>query len=120
MGTLGCMDTTLYSADGLLELAPEGKGTRPGVKKALIGHGARVVMMRFSAGQVLAEHTAAFPILVQCLTGTVDFVAGEQSVRLEPGAVANLDTRVPHEVRAVTDAVFQLVMLDPAAEPPST
>lgn len=111
------MDTTLHHVDGLLGLPPEGKGTRPGVKKALVGHGARVVMFRFAAGQVLAEHTAAFPILVQCLSGTVEFVAGEQSVTLSPGAVANLDTRVPHEVRAVTDAIFQLVMLDPAATP---
>lgn len=111
------MDTTLHHVDGLLDLPPEGAGTRPGVKKALVGHGARVVMFRFAAGQVLAEHTAAFPILVQCLSGTVEFVAGEQSVTLSPGAAANLDTRVPHEVRAVTDALFQLVMLDPAATP---
>lgn len=111
------MDETLYSAHGLLDLAPESEGERPGVKKALVGHGARVVMFRFAAGQVLAEHTAAFPILVQCLRGRVEFVAGEQSVVLEPGSVANLDTRVPHEVRAVTDAVFQLVMLDPRAAP---
>ena len=74
-------------------------------------------MFRFAAGQVLAEHTAAFPILVQCLSGTVEFAAGEQVVTLGPGAVANLDARVPHEVRGVTDAVFQLVMLDPAAAP---
>ena len=111
------MDTTLHHVDGLLDLPPTGRGTRPGVKRALVGHGARVVMFRFAAGQVLAEHTAAFPILVQCLSGTVEFVAGEQSVTLSPGAVANLDTRVPHEVRAVTDALFQLVMLDPAATP---
>lgn len=111
------MDPTLRHADGLLELAPVGEGSRPGVKRALVGHGARVVMFRFAAGQVLAEHTAAFPILVQCLSGRVEFVAGEQSVVLEPGVVANLDTRVPHEVRAVSDAVFQLVMLDPAAAP---
>lgn len=117
MTSLRDMDTTLYSADGLLELAPEGAGDRPGVKKALIGHGARVVMMRFAAGQVLAEHTAAFPILVQCLEGQIEFVAGEESVTLTPGAVANLDARVPHEVRGVTDAIFQLVMLDPAARP---
>ncbi|MGN7249065.1 cupin domain-containing protein [Janibacter anophelis] len=113
------MDTTLHSVDGLLELAPVSEGGRPGVKKALVGHGARVVMFRFAAGQVLAEHTAAFPILVQCLEGEVEFVTGEQSVTLTRGAVANLDARVPHEVRGVTDAVFQLVMLDPQAEPPS-
>ncbi|MGO1167330.1 MAG: cupin domain-containing protein [Janibacter sp.] len=111
------MDTTLYSADGLLDLAPASEGGRPGVKKALVGHGARVVMFRFAAGQVLAEHTAAFPILVQCLSGTVDFTAGEESVTLSPGAIANIDTRVPHEVTAVTDAIFQLVMLDPRATP---
>lgn len=114
------MDTTLYSAEGLLDLAPAREGDRPGVKKALIGHGARVVMMRFAAGQVLAEHTAAFPILVQCLEGEIEFVSGDQSVRLTRGAVANLDARVPHEVRGVTDAVFQLVMLDPDAAPPAS
>lgn len=114
---VGLMDTTLYSADGLLELAPQSEGSRPGVKKALVTHGARVVMMRFRGGQVLAEHTAAFPILVQCLQGEIEFVAGEQSVTLTPGVVANVDARVPHEVRGVSDAVFQLVMLDPAARP---
>lgn len=111
------MDTTLQTASGLLDLAPTSEGGRPGVKKALVGHGCRVVMFRFAPGQVLAEHTAAFPILVQCLEGTVEFVAGGRTVTLERGAVANLDARVPHEVRGVTDAVFQLVMLDPDAAP---
>ena len=112
------MDNTVYSATGLLDLAPEGEGGRPGVTRALVGHGCRVVMFRFAAGQVLAEHSAAFPILVQCLSGSVEFVVGEQVVTLAAGAVANVDTRVRHEVRAVDDAVFQLVMLDPAARPP--
>lgn len=111
------MDMTLHHIDGLLELPPQGKGARPGVKKALVGHGARVVMFRFAAGQVLDEHKAAFPILVQCLQGTVDFVSGDQTVTLGPGSVANLDAMVLHEVRAVTDALFQLVMLDPQAHP---
>ena len=111
------MDMTLHHVDGLLELPPQGKGTRPGVKKALVGHGARVVMFRFAAGQVLDEHKAAFPILVQCLQGTVDFVSGDQVATLGPGSVANLDAMVLHEVRAVTDAIFQLVMLDPQAHP---
>ncbi|NYF99305.1 cupin domain-containing protein [Janibacter cremeus] len=111
------MDTTLHHVDGLLDLPPEGRGARPGVKKALVGHGARVVMFRFAAGQVLDEHKANFPILVQCLRGTVDFVAGDQTATLGPGGLANLDALVLHEVRAVTDAVFQLVMLDPAASP---
>lgn len=72
------MDTTLHSASGLLDLAPTSEGGRPGVKKALVGRGCRVVMFRFAAGQVLAEHTAAFPILVQCLSGTVEFAAGSR------------------------------------------
>lgn len=111
------MDTMLHSVEGLLELPPAGEGGRPGIRRALVGHGARVVMMRFRAGEVLAEHTAAFPILVQCLQGEIEFVSGERSVRLVPGVVANLDARVPHEVRGVSDALFQLVMLDPAARP---
>ena len=38
------MDTTLHSVSGLLDLAPTSEGGRPGVKKALVGHGCRVVM----------------------------------------------------------------------------
>lgn len=102
-------------AEGLLTLAPHTSGERPGVTRALVGDGCRVVMFTFAAGQVLREHAAAFPILVQALEGRLTFTAGAETIVLEPGTVANLPAHVRHEVRAESDAVLQLVMLDPRA-----
>lgn len=105
----------IAAADGLFTLAEPTSGERPGVRRALVGDGCRVVMFTFREGQLLREHAAAFPILVQALSGRLEFIAAGQTVILEPGVVVNLPARVRHEVRAQTDAVFQLVMLDPRA-----
>ncbi len=103
-------------------------GERPAVQRVLVADGARLVLFAFAAGQRLREHRAAFPIVVQALSGRLRFAsfgadgAAEQSaVVLEPGAVAHLPAREWHEVVAETDAVLLLTMLDPdAASTPIT
>ncbi|QDQ99034.1 cupin domain-containing protein [Tomitella fengzijianii] len=99
---------------GLIDaVAP--RGARPGVKRIMVADGARVIVFRFAAGQILAEHKAAFPILVQSIDGHIEFTADGRTVDLHPGDVAHLSARLLHEVRAVTDATLLLTMLDPAA-----
>lgn len=89
---------------------------KPGVKRVLVEDGARVVIFSFAAGQGLAEHTAAFPILVQSIAGHLQFTADGRTTDLHPGDLAHLSARLPHAVHAVTDATLQLVMLDPKAK----
>ena len=88
---------------------------KPGVKRVLVADGARVVVFNFAAGQGLAEHTAAFPILVQSIRGHIQFTADGRTTDLRPGDIAHLQARLRHAVHAVTDATLQLVMLDPKA-----
>lgn len=98
-----------------LRAAAEPRGSRPGVKRAMVADGARVVVFRFAAGQILAEHKAAFPILVQSIDGHIEFTADGRTIDLRPGGIAHLPARLLHEVRAVTDATLLLTMLDPDA-----
>ncbi|WP_235686460.1 cupin domain-containing protein [Tomitella gaofuii] len=105
---------TMADHHGLIDAA-EPRATRPGVKRIMVADGARVIVFRFAAGQILAEHKAAFPILVQSIDGHIAFTADGRTVDLHPGDIAHLSARLLHEVRAVTDATLLLTMLDPAA-----
>ncbi len=105
---------TMTDLHGLVH-AVQPRDTRPGVKRMMVADGARVIVFRFAAGQILAEHKAAFPILVQSLAGHIEFTADGRTIDLRPGDVAHLSARLLHEVRAVTDATLLLTMLDPDA-----
>ncbi len=105
---------TMTDHHGLVD-AVEPRGTRPGVKRIMVADGARVIVFRFAAGQILAEHKAAFPILVQSIDGHIRFTADGRTIDLHPGDVAHLSARLLHEVQAVTDATLLLTMLDPDA-----
>ena len=88
---------------------------RPRPQRVLVAEGARVVVFAFDAGQELREHTAAFPVLLQALTGHLQVTADGRTVDLEPGGVVHMTTRLPHAVRAVEPSRLMLTMLDPAA-----
>lgn len=88
---------------------------KPGIKRVLVADHIRVVVFDFLQGQGLPEHTAAFPIMVQSLRGTIRFTAGGKTTELTPGDIAHLTTRLPHGVEALTDATLMLTMLDPDA-----
>ena len=76
------------------------------------GTGASMVRICLDAGQVMKEHTAAAPIVVQVLSGRSAFLAGEQQVDLPAGAIIHLDAHIPHAVEAVTPVHLLLILCD--------
>lgn len=92
-----------------------GRGLGRATADLLVAEGARVVVFAFDAGQELREHSAAFPVLLQALTGHLQVTADGRTVDLEPGGVVHMTTRLPHAVRAVVPSRLMLTMLDPAA-----
>ena len=98
----------LTDVASLVEIQPEATVSRT----VLQAEGARVVLFSFDAGQVLTEHTAALPVLLQVLYGHLRISADGCSVDLRPGGLVHLATRVPHTVEAVTASRLQLTMLD--------
>lgn len=78
---------------------------------ALIHPDVRVVILTFSAGHILKEHSAPFPLLMQVLDGELLVRAGEQETRLVPGALLRLDTALPHEVEAISESRLMLTLV---------
>ncbi|MEO7349792.1 MAG: hypothetical protein ABIW32_08055 [Terrimesophilobacter sp.] len=71
----------------------------------------RVVVLTFSAGHVLKEHRAPFPLLMQALDGELLVRAGASETRLVPGAVLRLNAGLPHEVEAVAPSRLMLTLV---------
>ena len=81
-------------------------------RTVLQAEGARIVLFSFDAGQVLTEHTAAVPALLQVLDGHLRITADGRTVDLLPGGLVHLAARLPHAVEAVEPSRLELTMLD--------
>ncbi|WP_072687557.1 cupin domain-containing protein [Rhodococcus marinonascens] len=88
---------------------------RPRSHRALVAEGARVVIFAFDADQELREHSAAFPILLQALSGHLRVTADDQTIDLRPGGLVHMTTRLRHAVTALEPSTLMLTMLDPGA-----
>lgn len=100
--------TEVVDLSPLVEVQPEATVSRT----VLRAEGVRIVLFSFDAGQVLTEHTAAMPVLLQVLEGHLRITADGREVNLRPGGVVHFGTRLPHAVEAVTASKLELIMLD--------
>lgn len=101
--------TDLAAVAALVDVAPDSTVSRTVMK----AEGARLVLFSFDTGQELTEHTAAVPVLLQCLDGHFEITADGRTVDLRPGGVVHLGTRLPHAVLAKEPSRLLLTMLDP-------
>lgn len=91
--------------------APQPGKRRPSVKRLLQGDGVNLIAFTFTPGQFLPNHNSAHPITVQCLSGTLDFGCGEETVRMSPGVVLHLREKVMHRVDCPADADSPAILL---------
>jgi quercetin dioxygenase-like cupin family protein len=82
----------------------------------LTGQGARVVLFGFDTDEELSEHTAAMPVLLQVLSGSLEISAAGSTSTLPPGDLIHLTERTPHSVLATEPTILMLTMLDPRAK----
>jgi quercetin dioxygenase-like cupin family protein len=102
----------LSDVASLVQIQPEATVSRT----VLQAEGVRVVLFSFGAGQVLTEHTAAVPALLQVLDGHLRIIADGRTVDLLPGGLVHLAARLPHALEAVEPSRLQLTMLDPRVQ----
>lgn len=74
--------------------------------------GMRLVLFSFDKDEILSEHTAAMPVILQTLEGALEIVADGRTVILRPGDVIHFGTRLPHAVRSLEPSKLALFMLD--------
>ena len=100
----------LTTINDLLALAPipaEGMGHTTVLKS----QGVRVVVLAFSAGHVLKEHSAPAELLLQALDGELIVRAADSETVLLPTGLLRLEPGLRHEVEAVTDARLMLTLV---------
>jgi quercetin dioxygenase-like cupin family protein len=71
----------------------------------------RVVAFTFDTGEQLTEHTAALPVVVQVVTGTVRFEVAGEAHHLAAGDCVYLAAREPHSLEALEPSRLALVMV---------
>ncbi|OXN00353.1 hypothetical protein Tam10B_1456 [Bifidobacterium vansinderenii] len=91
----------------MVEVQPEATVSRTVMQV----EGANVVLFSFDKGQELSEHTAAMPVLVQCLEGHLKVTGGGRTVDLVPGGILHFPTRLPHAVYAEEASKMMLIMM---------
>ncbi len=60
--------------------------------------------------QIMKEHQAPFPIVVQIIEGEIDFGVNNRVLRLQKGALITLESGVPHDLKALENSVIRLTL----------
>lgn len=91
------------------------RGGKPGAAAVLDGPRVKVVSFEFAAGDVLADHAARHPVLIQVIRGRVDFTLPDGPIELGPGELLHLEPMLRHAVRAIEPTTLTVTMLLPEA-----
>ncbi len=60
--------------------------------------------------QIMKEHQAPFPIIVQIIEGKIDFGVNNRILKLEKGGIITLEGGVPHDLKALEDSIIRLTL----------
>ena len=104
--------------DGKSTLVPvvdrtSSRNGKPGATALLDTDGAKIVAFESDAGDVLSDHAARHPVLIQVIRGRVDFALPDGVIKPEPGQVLHLTPMVRHAVTALEPTTLTVTMLLP-------
>ncbi|HVM62691.1 MAG TPA: cupin domain-containing protein [Verrucomicrobiae bacterium] len=72
-----------------------------------------VVLVIAQKGAALREHHTESPVTLQVLSGSVRFVAGDDTRTVARNGFIALDKGIPHEVEALEESAFLLTIIEP-------
>lgn len=64
----------------------------------------------FKKNQVMKEHKATFPIVVEIVDGIIDFGVKGEVYCLKKGNIISLEGGVPHNLKALEDSIIRLTL----------
>lgn len=77
----------------------------------------RFVLFSFDAGQLLTEHATPKAVVVQLLSGAMEFKIGNESSELHAGDMVYLSPGEKHALRAIEPCHMSLTMVDLTTTP---
>jgi quercetin dioxygenase-like cupin family protein len=73
----------------------------------------RVVLISMRKGAALLEHKVEGPITLFVLSGSINFLAKKESVKIKANELVVLEKTIPHDVKALEDSTFLLTIIQP-------
>ena len=86
----------------------EYKKDKPAVSMLLETDFSKEIQIVFEKGQLMKDHKAPFPIIVQVLKGSIDFGVNGETIQLKQGDLISLKAAVIHNLTAKVESVVRL------------
>ncbi|TRX71192.1 cupin [Carboxylicivirga sp. M1479] len=84
------------------------KDNKPHIQALLETPFSKEIRIVFKKGQIMKEHSAHTPIVVEIFKGEIDFGVNNEIHQLTEGDILTLNGKVPHDLKATKDSIVRL------------
>lgn len=88
----------------------EFKEDKPAISVLLETSFTKEIRIAFKSGQLMQKHQTPFPIIVELVSGELDFGVNDEVLNLKKGDLIALDGGTPHDLKAVTECIVRLTL----------